>query len=73
MLPPGSPPDVVDAYRKAFVTAVKDPEFLALAAQRQMNIVPRTGPEVQAKIEAMYATPPAIVERVKRATALAGK
>ena len=71
MLPPGAPADIVDSYRKAFVAAVKDPEFVALAAQRQMNIAPHTGAEVQAKIAAMYATPPAVIERVKRATSLA--
>jgi tripartite-type tricarboxylate transporter receptor subunit TctC len=74
MLPPGTPGDVIEIYRKAFDAAVHDPEFRALTTQRQMNIVPRTGGEVQAKIEAMYATPPAIMERVKRAIAVsAGK
>jgi len=71
MLPPGTPDDVVEAYRKAFDAAVKDPEYLAEAVQRQQNIVPHNGADVQAKIEAMYATPQAIVERVKKATALA--
>src|SRR4030095_276773 len=72
MLPPGTPGDVIEIYRKAFDAAVHDQEFRALTTQRQMNIVPRTGGKVQAKIEAMYATPPAIMERVKRAIAVSG-
>jgi tripartite-type tricarboxylate transporter receptor subunit TctC len=71
MLPPGTPNEVVDGYRKAFDAAVKDPEYMTEAVQRQQNVIPSNGAKVQAKIEAMYATPPDVIERVKKATALA--
>src|SRR4051794_26332302 len=41
MLPPGTPKDILDVYRKAFEATARDPEYLAEALQRQQNIVPR--------------------------------
>lgn len=72
-LPPNTPADAVAAYRKAFDEAVKDLGYLAEVEARHQQIAPKTGAEVQTTIERMYATPPAIIERVKRATTLVGK
>lgn len=67
-LPPDVPAEVVAVYRKAFQTAVSDPVYLEEAKKRRQSIVARSGEEVQKTIESMYATPPDVIERVKRAT-----
>ena len=69
-LPPQTPDDIVSVYRGAFVATMHDRDYLADADKRHQALVPRPGEEVQATIEAMYATPPAVIERVKRATAI---
>ena len=71
MLPPGTPDEIVTGYRRAFEATMSDAVYRADAAKRAQRLVPRKGEEVQAIIEAMYATPPEAIERVKRATALA--
>ncbi len=73
MLPPGTDPEVVAGYRKAFDATMADPAYRAEAARRSQRLVPLSGDKVAAIIDQMYATPPAVIERVKRATALAGK
>jgi tripartite-type tricarboxylate transporter receptor subunit TctC len=72
-MPPGTPPQAVAAYRKAFEAAVKDPAYLADAEKRTQTITPRRGEEVEARIRSMYATPPEVIERVKRATTVTGR
>jgi tripartite-type tricarboxylate transporter receptor subunit TctC len=73
MLPPGTPPDVLALYRKAFDMAVKDPTYLAEAEKRKQKVVPQTGDYVQKIIASMYATPPEVIERVKQATSVTGR
>jgi tripartite-type tricarboxylate transporter receptor subunit TctC len=73
MLPPGTPANVLAVYRKAFDTAVKDPAYLAEAEKRKQNVVPQNGDFVQKVIAEMYATPPEVIERVKKATNVAGR
>lgn len=73
MLPPGTPADVLATYRKAFDAAVTDPAYLADAEKRKQNVVPRTGDFVQKTIAEMYATSPEVIERVKKATSVAGR
>lgn len=73
MLPPGTPPDILALYRKAFEATVKDPAYLADAKKRQQNVVPQSGEFVQKTIANMYATPPDVIERVKKATNVAGR
>lgn len=67
--PPGLNRDVAHALDGAFATMVKDPAFLADAARRKLDIDPLTGAEVQQIVERAVATPPAVVEMAKRATA----
>jgi hypothetical protein len=52
---------------------MKDRAYLADAEKRQQSLAPRTGEEVAAIIESMYATPPQVIERVKRATTITGR
>jgi len=63
--PPGVPADRVEALRAAFDATMKDPVFLAEAKKRGMELNPTPGKVVQADVEKLIATPPAIVGKVK--------
>jgi tripartite-type tricarboxylate transporter receptor subunit TctC len=64
-LPPGVPPERVATLRAAFDATMKDPDFLADAAQQKANIRPYQGTEMQAFIERIYKLPPPVVARAK--------
>jgi len=63
--PPEVPKDRLTALRRAFDATLKDPAFLAEAKAVKMEIDPMTGEDMEALIKSIYATPPALVERVK--------
>jgi tripartite-type tricarboxylate transporter receptor subunit TctC len=63
--PPGMPADRVAILRKAFDDTMKDPEFLADAAQALLEVAPVGGEELQALIADIYMTPPEIVEKAR--------
>jgi hypothetical protein len=44
---------------------MQDPEFLADAKARRLDIDPASGEEIQGLVEELYKTPPAIVERMR--------
>ena len=67
VMSPDAPPDRVAIMRQAFNAAMKDPELLSDAARLNVDIIPSTGEEVQAEVARMYATPPDIVARVRKA------
>ncbi len=69
LLPPGVPTDRIEALRTAFMATMADPDLQADAKKMNIDAMPTTGAEVQALIEQMYATSPAIVEKVKAALA----
>jgi len=66
-----APPDVpmarVEALRHAFDATMKDPAFIADAAQLQLELSPMTGEEVQALVAKLAQTPPETVARVRNA------
>jgi tripartite-type tricarboxylate transporter receptor subunit TctC len=66
-LPPGVPADRIAALRRAFDATVKDPAFLADAAQAKIDIDPLSGEEVQTLVEEVSRTPADIVARVREA------
>jgi len=67
VLPPDVPADRVAALRKAFMDMIKDPEFRADAGKQGLQIdSPRSGEQLQDEIRKLYATPPHIVERLRR-------
>jgi tripartite-type tricarboxylate transporter receptor subunit TctC len=60
-MPPDVPRDRVEAMRKALDTMVKDPEFLADAAKRNLDLLPGRAEELERTVaEAFEATPAAI-------------
>jgi len=68
--PPGIPEDRKQALRKAFDDAMKDPEFLAEARQRKMDVNPVSGAEIERLIGELYRTPADIVAEAQAATAV---
>jgi tripartite-type tricarboxylate transporter receptor subunit TctC len=63
---PGVPEDRLKALRKAFDEAMVDPEFLA--ALKKVNGVadPISGEQVEEIIAGLYATPPSVLEKVRK-------
>lgn len=62
---PGTAPEIATLLQKSFMATMKDPAFLADAQQRGLDIEPMDGAEIQALVEQLYTTPPAVVERVR--------
>jgi tripartite-type tricarboxylate transporter receptor subunit TctC len=65
--PPDVPPARVEALRRAFDATMKDPDFVADAAQLQLELSPMTGEEVQALVAKLAGTPADIAGRVRAA------
>lgn len=70
--PPGVPADRLAALRKAFMETIADKEMQAEATRAQLDLDATPGDQVQALVDRIYAAPPALVERVKKATAGGG-
>ena len=66
-VPPDVPPARVEALRRAFDATMKDPDFIADAAQLQLDLSPATGEEVQALVAKLAGTPADIAARVRAA------
>ena len=67
VMAPEAPAERVAAIRRAFMAAMADPDLLAEARRLNIDIIPRAGEVVQADVARMYATPLAILERVRKA------
>jgi hypothetical protein len=65
--PPDVPAGRVALLRRAFDATMKDPAFIADAAQLQLELSPATGEEVQALVAKLAGTPADIVARVRAA------
>jgi len=61
------PPARIEAPRRAFDATMNDPDFVADAAQLQLELSPMRGEEVQALVAKLARTPPEIVARVRAA------
>lgn len=66
-LPPNVPADRVEALRRAFDAAVKDPGFLADADKSKIEVDPLTGEQVAALVAQVSRTPADTVARVRAA------
>jgi tripartite-type tricarboxylate transporter receptor subunit TctC len=66
-MPPDVPAARVEALRRAFDATMKDPDFIADAAQLQLELSPATGEEVQALVAKLAGTPSEIAARVRAA------
>jgi tripartite-type tricarboxylate transporter receptor subunit TctC len=65
--PPGLPSERLEALRQAFNETVTDPDYLAEAKARALHIELVSGPELEAVLRKIYATPSDVVARVKAA------
>lgn len=68
MAPPGVPPERVALLRRGFDQTVKDPQFLQEAAAMGFEVMPQTGEQVTARINAILSTPRPIVDETQRAS-----
>lgn len=64
--PPEIPTDRRDALRQAFDAVVKDPALIEDAKKQRLELAPASGKDVEALVKSVYATPPAMVEKVKQ-------
>jgi len=65
--PPDTPPALLETLRASFDKTVADPAFLADAEKLGIDIEPLSGAKVQEVVGKLYATPPSIVERARKA------
>ncbi|HUK58256.1 MAG TPA: hypothetical protein VLV50_03420 [Stellaceae bacterium] len=69
VVPPETPPDRVEVLRQAFSAALADPATVEDAKRVRLALRPSNGAAVQAVVDKVYKTPPAIVARLKAAIA----
>jgi tripartite-type tricarboxylate transporter receptor subunit TctC len=65
--PPGIPDDRKRALRKAMEDTLKDPDFLADAKKRKMDVSPVSGEEIEKLVAEVYRTPKDVVAEVRAA------
>ncbi len=66
--PPGVPEDRALALRTAFDAVMKDPEYIAEALKRGLEVNPVSGQDVAKLVSELYATPKDIVNEARDAT-----
>jgi tripartite-type tricarboxylate transporter receptor subunit TctC len=64
--PPGIPRDRLEALRRAFDTMANDPEFMADAARRNLDLRPGRWDELERTVAEAFAAPPAAVETARK-------
>ena len=64
--PPGLPADRLKILRDAFDKAVKDPELLAAAEKRRLEMDPETGAEMESLAKEVMAASPDVVQRMQK-------
>ena len=63
MAPPGVPPERVIALRDAFISTMKDPQFLADAEKAKLEITPVSGADIEKLVKEVYRTPKEIAAK----------
>jgi len=66
LAPPGVPAEQIKTLRNAFAGVLRDPELLADAEKLRIEIAAQSGEEIQRVVEAAYAAPRNVVERLKK-------
>ncbi len=67
MMAPETPKDRVEAIRAEFAHALADPELIAEGARQNLTIDAMSGAELEGRIRDLYAQPPEIIEKVRKA------
>jgi tripartite-type tricarboxylate transporter receptor subunit TctC len=65
VLPPGTPKDRVEILRRAFMSTMKDPEFLAEADKAKLDINPLDGATLETNVKEVFNLDPMLVPRLK--------
>jgi tripartite-type tricarboxylate transporter receptor subunit TctC len=65
-LGPGVPKDRIAALRAAYAAVIKDPEFVKETQKTRMSVRSQTGPELEALVKKVTATPKPVLERASR-------
>jgi tripartite-type tricarboxylate transporter receptor subunit TctC len=65
VLPPGTPRDRVEMLRRAFMSTMKDQEFLAEAAKAKLDINPLDGATLEANVREVFNLDAALMPRLK--------
>ena len=63
--PPGIPRDREAALRAGLAATLRDPAFLAEAQKQKLDISPASGEDLAERVERLYRTSPAVVERTQ--------
>ena len=66
LLPPGTPAERLKLLREAFMKMVTDPEFLAEAKRRNLEVQASTGEEIEKLAKEVMAQPAEVIERMKK-------
>jgi tripartite-type tricarboxylate transporter receptor subunit TctC len=66
VLSPGVPPERVKIMRDAFNKAMADPELLAEAKKKRLEVDPTGGDELQTLATEIMSQPPEVIDRMKR-------
>jgi tripartite-type tricarboxylate transporter receptor subunit TctC len=66
VFPPGVPKERADLLRQAIGAALKDPELIADAEKMKLDMSYRSPEHLERLIAQLYATPPAVIEAVKK-------
>ncbi len=64
ILPPGTPPDRVQALQKAFTDTMEDPAFKAEAEQAKVDVNPNSGPDAERIVNEILDLPPDLTARL---------
>lgn len=72
LAPPGTVPERVEALRKAFSAAMRDPGFIAEAKKQNLEIKEISGQQVSEVIRRAYAMPPEVIKAANDAMTLTG-
>src|SRR5215470_2080529 len=65
-MPPETPRDRVETVRNALMTMVKDPEFLADAQKRKLDLLPGRHDELEKTVAEAFAASPAEIEIARK-------
>ena len=65
VLPPGTPKDRVETLRRAFVSTMKDPDFLAEAAKAKLDINPLDGATLETNVKEVFNLDAALIPQLK--------
>ena len=65
VLPPGTPKDRVETLRRAFMSTMKDQEFLADASKAKLDINPLDGATLENNVKEVFTLDAALIPRLK--------